>query len=348
MYARLSRTSHSVTLWGSPATISTGVPNGERASKRSEAGSPRSSMTPDRRCARPLRRMVMSARDRRSTRERRCCSMRASASRASSAMGGAGAGGAVAQADRPAASKSPPAQRSRLLLLGLWRRTLDPELVLARVLDLVPHLGGGRRVRVHLERLLPRLDGLVREVVLEVGVAQVLVEHRVFLGQAHRALQLAQGLLIAALLVVGPAQAVDEVAVLGLDRERLLDELDGLGQVRALLGVNVADVVVRLGVLGIDDEDAAERLDGVVEALLLLQDHSELEVEILVLVVDRQPLAQHRRGPIVLAGALERGAQVEEELGALRLEVHRLLQGGHRLVVALGAPVEEAELHARV
>src|SRR6266853_24805 len=279
------------------------------------------------RWARPPRRIVMSARERRSCSERRCCSIRASAARASSVTGGgAGAGAVVAQPPTTAASRRAP---RRLLLLGLGRRTLGPGLALPRLLDLGADLGRGGAVRICLERLLPRLDRLAGEVVLEVGVAQVLVEDGVFLGEAHRALQLAEGLRIAALLVVGPAQAVDEVAVLGLERQRLLDELDRLAEVRAALGVHVADVVVRLGVLGIDCEHATEGPDRVVEPLLLLLHDAELEVEILVLVVDRQPLAQRVGGPIVLVGALQRGAEVEEQLGPLRLQVDRLLQRGH-------------------
>src|ERR1700736_5051524 len=311
--------------------MSTGVPSGESASKRMVAGSPRSSSTPVRRWARPLRRMVMSARERRSCSERRCCSIRASAARASSETGGgAGAGAVVAQPPTATASSRAP---RRLLLLGLGRGTLGPGLALPRLLDLGADLGRGGGVRIRLQRLLPRLDRLVGEVVLEVGVAQVLVEDGVLLGEAHRALQLAEGFRVAALLVVGPAEAVDEVAVLGLDREGLLDELDRLAEVRAALGVHVADVVVGLGVLGVERDHAAEGADRVVEALLLLLHHPQLEVEVLVLVVHRQPLAQRVGGPVVLIGALQRGAEVEEELGPLGLEVDRLLERGHRVVV---------------
>src|SRR4029077_5688119 len=220
------------------------------------AGSLRSSSTPVRRWARPLRRMVMSARERRSGSERRGCSSRARRGRAPAETGGgAGAGAAVAQPPTATASRRAP---RRLLLLGLGRRTLGPGLALPRLLDLGADLGRGRPVRIRLQRLLPRLDRLVGEVVLEVGVAQVLVEDGVLLGEAHRALQLAEGLRVAALLVIGPAEAVDEVAVLGLERQRLLDELDRLAEIRAALGVHVADVVVRLGVLGVDREHATE------------------------------------------------------------------------------------------
>src|SRR5262249_34014235 len=250
--------------------------NGERASKRSDAGSASSRSTPERRWLRPPRRIVRSASVRRSVSVRRCCSMRARATRASSATGAGGVGGAVVQEPSAPASRSAPAMR--LLLLSLGRCTLDPELVLPRLPDLVLHLGGGGALRVDLERLLPRVDRLVGEIVLDVGVTQVLVEDRVLLGQAHRTLQLAQRLLIPPLLVVGPAQAVDEVAVLGLDGQRLLDELNRLGEVGALFGVHVADVVVRLGVLRIERDHLAKGAHRVVEVLLLLLHDSELEM----------------------------------------------------------------------
>ena len=42
------------------------------------------------------------------------------------------------------------------------------------------------------------------------------------------------------------------------------------------------------------------------------------------------------------------GAQIQEQLGPLGIEVDRLAQGPDGLVVALGSPVQEAELHAGV
>src|SRR6266542_4109904 len=56
--------------------------------------------------------------------------------------------------------------------------------------------------------------------------------------------ELLQSLGISSLLVVRPAETVDEVAVLGLQIEGLGDELDRLVEVLAALGIHVADVVV--------------------------------------------------------------------------------------------------------
>ena len=60
------------------------------------------------------------------------------------------------------------------------------------------------------------------------------------------------------------------------------------------------------------------------------------------------PSLQRVGGPVVLAAAEERGAEVEEELRPLGLDVDGLAQHGHRLLVALGPAEEEAELHAGV
>ncbi len=170
-------------------------------------------------------------------------------------------------------------------------------------------------------------------------------DDRIFLGEADRALELVERFRVPPLLVVRPAQAVDEVAVLGIQIEGALDELHRLGEVLAAFRVHVADEVVRLGVLRIEDEYAPEGGDRVVEASLLLVDDTRLEDEVLVLVVEAQPLLEGGEGAVVLLGAEVGGAEVEEELGPLRLDIHRLLEEPDRLLVALGAAVEEGQLH---
>src|SRR5713226_61729 len=261
--------------------------------------------------------MVSSASVRRSAKARQRWSRRSRDALTSEGIGSR-AGGSDAQPAAARTIRRAPARRlvpRLLLLLGLGR-ALGP-LGVMRILDLLLHRRRGGAFGVDLERALPGLDGFLKEAVLQIGIAQVVVENRIVLRQVHGPLELAQGVGVAALLVERPAQAVDEIAVLRLDRQRLLDELDGLGKVRALLGVHVADVVVGLGVLGVERQDLPELTDGVVEALLLLEDHAQLEVQVLLLVVERQPLVQRRDGAVVLIGALVRRAQIEEELGAL-------------------------------
>src|SRR5258705_8663349 len=251
----------------------------------------------------------MSARLRRSTKLRHASSSRA---RTPSTSGASGAG-AGADAQAPSARQSR-RRASPRALLRLGALTLGPELLLARLLELLLHAVAEPIVLVHGDGLFPGRDRLLDLAVLHVGVGQVVEDLRVVLGPLGGALELPEGLRVLALLVVGPAEAVDEVAVVGVELERLLDELHRFGEVLPPLGVHVADVVVGLRVLGIERDYAAEGGDGVVEPLLLLPHHAELEVEILAPVVELQPLAEHVGGPVVLVAAEQRGAEVEEEL----------------------------------
>ncbi len=157
----------------------------------------------------------------------------------------------------------------------------------------------------------------------------MVVDDRIgFLGLLDGALELAECIRITPLLEIRPAEAVDEVAVLGLELERLADELHRLVEILALLGVHVSDEVVGLGVLRIEDDDAAEELDGVVELLLLLVDDAELEDQILLLLVQGQAFLQRLDGAVVLLGAEVGAPQIEEELGPPRLDVDRLAEHG--------------------
>src|SRR3990172_8579820 len=344
MKARSLGTSQSVTAWASEATTSRGGPKGARASKRSEAGARRRS-TPERRAMRVPRRILISARERRSWKSRQRAS---SVARAAATSGGSSWRGGI-PAQPPDRARAPSSRPASLLLLGLGTVTaLGPEGLVARLVELLLDRPGDAAVDLPLERALPGGDGVVGAAGLDVRVGQVVEDDRVFLGEGDGALQLRERVGVAALLVVGPAQAVDEVAVLGVEVERALDELHGLGQVLAALGVHVADVVVGLGVLGVEHEHAAEGRHGVVEAPLLLVHDARLEDQVLVVAVDAEPFLERGQRAVVLLGPEVRGAQVQEELAPLGLDVDGFLQEPDGLVVALGAAVEERELDAGV
>src|SRR5215813_8825295 len=166
--------------------------------------------------------------------------------RASGSMGACGVGGAIAQ---PSSSRTTRTLLRRFRALAL--RTAEPRL---RVLNLLLHAVGAR---IERQRLLPRDHRVFLEAVLRVCVPEVVEDDRVLLGLLDGALELTKGVGIFALLVVRPAEAVDEVAVLGLERQRFADERDRLVEILPTLGVHVADVVVGLGVLGIQRDDAA-------------------------------------------------------------------------------------------
>src|SRR5213593_3438508 len=310
-------------------------PSGDSASRRIESGALTRS-TP----VKPLRSRpswtTTSARVRRSVNSCQRTSRSSSARRASSGTGWRA--GAVAH---PPASTSRPRR-----LLRRLRATLGPTPAILEVVDLLLDPFGGR---VELQGLLPGGERLGLEAVLQIGIAEVIVDHRVgVLRLLDGALELFQGLEIAPLLVVRPPETVDEVAVLRLDRERLVDELDCLVEVLPALGVHVTDVVVRLGVLGVERDHLPKRPNGVVELRLLLEDDAELKVEVLVLVIEAEALLEGLRGALVLFRAKVRGAEVEEELGSLRLEVDGVAENRDRLVVVFGPPVQKPELDAGV
>src|SRR5437867_6011128 len=159
-------------------------------------------------------------------------------------------GGAVAQAATNASCT-----RRRRLLRGL-RATLDPALVILEVVDLLLDPVGGR---VELQGFLPRGEGVLVETVLDARITKMLVDHGIrLLGLRGRTLELLESFGVPSLLVIRPAETVDEVAVLGLEIEGLADQLDRLVEVLAALGVHVADVVVRLRVLGIERDHTPE------------------------------------------------------------------------------------------
>src|SRR5207245_9080578 len=195
---------------------------------------------------------------------------------------------------------------------------------------------------------LPRGEGVVVETVLDERIPQVLVDHGIrLLGLGDGALELVQGLGISPLLVVRPAETVDEVAVLGLQVEGLGDQLDRLVEILAALDVHVADVVVRLGVLRIERDHALEGADRVVEPRLLLVDDAELEVEVLLFVVETEALLERLGGPVVLLGAAVRRPEEEEYLRPPAVATDGFAQSRDRLADKLGPTAENTELAAR-
>src|SRR5215470_437678 len=224
-----------------------GWPSGDSASKRIDAGAFSSSAPVN--CWRSLPCAIRtSASARRSENSCHRAARRATARCASSVGVSRGGGTATVQ---PAASET--------IATRLLRRrplTLEPLQPRDGVLDLLLHPVCRR---IELERSLPRRDRLLLESVLRAGVAEVLIDHRIRLACfLHRALELAKRVGVAALLVIGPAEAVDEVAVVGLELERLRDQMHRFVEVLPALGVHVADVVVGLRVLGIELDDVAE------------------------------------------------------------------------------------------
>src|SRR3989304_10626253 len=175
-----------VTRSGAVPTRRIGGPKADSASKRSAPGA-RSSRTPASRWTWPSRWILISAKLRKSPKACQRCSITLRA--ASTSAVSSWRGGAVAQAPRAWASGRA-AKRRRLLRCGLGGVTRGPKLLLARLLELLLHRLRGPVLLVHLERPLPRGDGLLDLAVLEVGVAQVIEDLRILLGPVGRPLQL--------------------------------------------------------------------------------------------------------------------------------------------------------------
>ena len=154
-------------------------------------------------------------------------------------------------------------------------------------------------------RLLEPVERLPLLVEQQVGVAEVLGDHRVAAREPVGALQVLERRIQVLLRVprpalphqrlgahvVDPAEAVDDVAVVGPQLDGARDHALGLVEVDALLRPGVADEVERARVVGILLEREAHVLDRLVRALGLAVEHPDAVEQ---LVVVRAP---SRAGP---------------------------------------------------
>src|SRR5581483_719216 len=138
------------------------------------------------------------------------------------------------------------------------------------------------RILGPFERVFVLLAGLRVAPQARVGVAQMLGDRGIVASQVDRLLELLDRLLVIALAVIHPAQAVDVEAVLGLDFERASDELLGLVEAFAGVGVSVAEVVERLGVIGVERNRLAHLGDAQLLLLGLVVERAEREVVFVV------------------------------------------------------------------
>ena len=76
----------------------------------------------------------------------------------------------------------------------------------------------------------------------------------------------------------------------------------------------------------VDGDDPTELPDRLVELRLLLVDDTQLKVQILVGVFQGEAFPQGLTGTLVFLGAEVRGAQVEEQIRPLGIEVDGLAQ----------------------
>src|ERR1017187_1768887 len=103
-----------------------------------------------------------------------------------------------------------------------------------------------------LERVVVLAAGFLELAHLAVGVAEMLGDSRIVVGNIDRALELLNRLLVVALLIVDPSKAVDIETIFRLDGERALDEAFRLVKILARFGIGISEIVERLRVLRIE------------------------------------------------------------------------------------------------
>src|SRR5579864_2001467 len=125
--------------------------------------------------------------------------------------------------------KSSAAASPLLSLVGLGRVLLQADLEL--LVDPRQFIGLG----LEIARMRPLELGLQHTVDPPVDVAQVIVDGRIDRLELDRALEMLHRLLVIAEPVIGPAERIDDVAVIGPLLDRALDHGHGFVEVKALV-----------------------------------------------------------------------------------------------------------------
>ena len=109
--------------------------------------------------------------------------------------------------------------------------------------ELAPDLAGELVLGPEREHPQPLEAGLVQPAHLPVGVAQMIVDDRIARLQLDRLFELVDRLLIVTQPVRRPAQAVDDIAVVRPELDRLLDHRLGGVEIAPLLDPRIAEIV---------------------------------------------------------------------------------------------------------
>src|SRR5712671_5275164 len=159
--------------------------------------------------------------------------------------------------------------------LAMTRKTTSAAV--ARILGLVG-VGGGRRLRhvgeaglqllldlleivgfrLEVARMRPLELGLQRAADPPVGVAEMVVDGRIDRLELDGALELLDGLVVVADPVPGPAERIDDIAVIGPLLDRALDHAHALVEIEALIDPGIAEIVQHVRLVGIKLERLLE------------------------------------------------------------------------------------------
>src|SRR5215468_4633357 len=141
------------------------------------------------------------------------------------------------------------------------------------------------------EGLLPLFAGFGRAPGLAQHVAEVFVDGRIPSGINRGFFQILARLLDVAQLEMSPAEAVEEAPLCRVDRDRLLDQLQGLLVADAAFNHEIAEVVERRGVVRFAFEQFAERLLRVLVLAGPIHDRAELDQRLRVIRAEFERLA---------------------------------------------------------
>src|SRR5690606_33366289 len=106
------------------------------------------------------------------------------------------------------------------------------------------------RLRVQTRRLIPLETRFAVPANLPVGIAQMIVEHGILRPQFNGLFEERDGSRVVSKLVVRPPQAIDDVAVVRLQRDRLFDQLQSFLQIAILIDPRISQIIQHKWLIG--------------------------------------------------------------------------------------------------
>src|SRR4029078_1684539 len=105
-------------------------------------------------------------------------------------------------------------------------------------------------LRLERQRLLPLILRLEFASDTPIGIAQMIVDDGIVGLELDRALEVLNGRWKIPQPEIGPAQAIDIVAVVGFELHRLADVVHRLLQIAALIDPGIAEIIQHEGLVG--------------------------------------------------------------------------------------------------
>ena len=128
----------------------------------------------------------------------------------------------------------------------------DRRLIAQPVLDLVENAGHVVRIGAEVARVVPLELRLQLAADTPVGVAEVIVDHRVRRLEVDGLFQLVDRFVVAAEAIISPAQTVHDIAVAALQIDRPTQHAEGLVEIDALVDPGIAEVIQHQGLIRVE------------------------------------------------------------------------------------------------